>query len=87
MSCQFSLPITISADEVFTKASSAIQNSGGTISGSSSSGTFSLPTPLGKIDGNFSIDAGTMNVIITDKPFFISCSLIEERLAGYVAGA
>jgi len=72
------------ADEVFTKASAAIQHAGGSITGSGNNGTFSLPTPVGKIEGSFSIEEGTMNVTITDKPLFISCSVIEQRLKGFI---
>ena len=84
MSCKFSFPVTMSPDEVFSRASTAIQKGGGTIDGSGAGGTFSLPTPIGKIAGSFTIDNSIMNVIIIDKPLLVSCSVIEQRLRGFI---
>jgi hypothetical protein len=84
MSCRFSIPIKISPDEVYAKATAAIKGAGGTTTATGDNGTFSIPTPIGKIAGDFSIDAGIMNVIITDKPLLISCSAIEQRLKGFI---
>jgi len=84
MSCTFSIPVKMSPDEVYSKASDAIQKAGGIIDGSGAGGTFSLPTPIGKIAGSFTIGNGIMDVIITDKPFIVSCSQIEQRLNGFI---
>lgn len=85
--CDFTFPLTVSADSLVDKMSKAITGIGGTLSGDTSSGTFQLPTPVGKISGSYGIGDQGLQVHIEDKPFFVSCSQIEAQLRKSLEGA
>ena len=82
--CNFSIPISGNAEEIFNKAQTAITGAGGQFTGDVGAGEFSLSTFIGAIKGSYSMKASTMNVIITDKPMFLSCSQIEKELSKYL---
>ena len=82
--CNFSIPFSGNAEEIFAKAQTAITNAGGKFTGDVGAGEFSLSTFIGAIEGSYSMNGSTMNVLITDKPMFLSCSKIEEELSKYL---
>lgn len=84
--CNFSFNAVSGTDQLLEKARTAIVNTGGQLSGDGSSGSFTLPTPLGTVKGNYSMSADSINLTITDKPMFVSCNKIEEKLKEYLAG-
>jgi len=84
--CQFSIPYQATAEEVAEKASVAIQGAGGSFSGNAVSGSFTVPTPLGTVKGTYVIKHPVIHVTITSKPFFVGCTLIEQKLKGYLEG-
>ena len=83
--CNFSIPFEGTADEVKTKAETAIKNAGGVFTGNAMAGSFSISTPLGEIKGSYTMNnASPINVEISDKPLFIPCNQIESKLNGYL---
>jgi hypothetical protein len=83
--CKFEIPFGSSAGELVEKAKKAIVSAGGEIKGDISAGTFSIPSPLGKISGNYKIGAQFAAFEITDKPMFISCGLVESTIQKYLS--
>ena len=86
MSCQFSIPITRSITDVNITASAAIIAHGGTFTSSNIGGAFSVPTFIGSIGGTFTLVSGSLDVTITDKPWLVSCSTIQDELKSYLTG-
>lgn len=86
MSCQFTLPTTLSPIEINASASIALTNNGGTFTATETGGTFSVSIFLGTIAGSYNVTAGSIDVNITDKPWLISCGTIESELRKYVGG-
>lgn len=84
MACNFSIPFTGSAEAVLAKAKSAVQSQGGNFTGDAGSGEFTVSVFGNKIAGNYTVSGQTLNVNITDKPFLVPCSAIENFLAGQV---
>ena len=83
--CNFSIPFEGTADEVKTKAETAIKNAGGIFEGDSMAGKFSLPTPLGEIKGSYVMNnTSPITVDISDKPLFVPCNQIEAQLNKYL---
>jgi len=80
--CQFTISFEGSAADLTRKAKTAITGAGGNFEGGDGGGRFSIATPVGKIIGAYAVEAGSqaLQVSITDKPFFISCSQIEGQL-------
>ncbi len=87
MSCKFSVPFSTSADEIIARAKSAITGAGGNFNNESTSGTFSLPIPMGKIEGQYAKADSSLIITISHKPVFISCHLIEQKLKEYLLPA
>jgi len=83
--CNFSIPFEGTAAEVKTKAETAIKNAGGIFEGDTTSGIFSLPTPLGEIKGSYIMNnVSPITVDILEKPLFVPCNQIEAKLNGYL---
>lgn len=82
--CSFSLPITGSPEEVLNKARSAVQGQGGSFNGDTTSGNFKVTVFGNTIAGNYTVSGDNMNVEITDKPFLLSCGMIESYLKSQV---
>ena len=76
-SCSFSITIPGLPESTLEKAKSAIEGQGGVFAGDLSSGTFQVQV-LGSIEGSYTITGQLMNIQISSKPMFISCSQIES---------
>jgi hypothetical protein len=81
--CNFSIPVSITAEEVAATAKKAITDAGGSFNGNASAGNFEIGTPLGAISGSYVIQQSVIDVTISSKPLFISCDRIESQLRGY----
>lgn len=78
--CNFNIAFTGTPLELTSKAKKGITGAGGTFDGDAFNGVFEMPTPVGAIKGKYSIVTSVIEIIITDKPFFISCKRIQEEL-------
>jgi len=85
--CNFSISFTGSAQEIINKAKTAVTNAGGNFNGDASQGTFSIATPAGKISGSYTISGQDFSVAVSEKPFFVSCGIIEAQLRKYLSEA
>lgn len=82
--CNFSIPFSGSVEQIVAKAKSAITNAGGQFSGDVAGGQFSLSTFVGSISGTYDVSESNLNIDISDKPMFLSCSMIEQELKKYL---
>ena len=82
--CNFSIPFPGNAEDIFARAQTAITGAGGKFTGDVGGGEFSLSTFIGAIAGSYTVNGSDMNVKITDKPMFLSCSKIEDELRKYL---
>lgn len=78
--CNFSIPFNQSAADILAKAKQAIQSQNGTFTGDERSGDFQVSIFGNTIKGNYTITGQLMNLAITQKPFFVTCSTIESLL-------
>ena len=76
--CDFDMPFTGSASGFITKIKSKIEAAGGTFDGDEIKGVFSVPTPVGAIEGNCAIKEQLAAITIIKKPFLLSCKAIEK---------
>ena len=84
MACNFSFDLTETAETVVAKAKGAIDKAGGTFTGNEASGDFVLSTFAGKIVGSYTVSPTKFDIVISDKPMFVSCSLIEQELKKFL---
>lgn len=83
--CNFTIIIKESAETVINRAKDAILKAeNAQFDGNASHGAFALPTPLGPVKGNYVIESDKIHFHIEEKPFLVSCNLIESKLSGFI---
>jgi hypothetical protein len=83
--CKFDISFKNSAADLIAKAKQSITGAGGEVSGDLTSGVFTIPTPLGKVTGTYTIAQQLATFHITDKPLFVGCGLIESTINKYLS--
>jgi hypothetical protein len=78
--CSFKFNIDSNPAEIINKVKTKIENEGGSFTGDDSEGKFNLPTPVGAIEGNYSVSDNELKIDITKKPMMLPCSMIESEL-------
>lgn len=84
--CNFNISFSRSPEELITKAKKGINGGGGAFNGDVTSGDFQMPTPLGAIEGSYTIYNSVIEIAVTGKPFFVSCKRIQEELQKQLEG-
>lgn len=80
MSCKFSVTINDTPQNILSKARAAIQSQNGVLTGNENEGSFEVNVLGNFIKGSYQIQGSQMHLEITDKPFFVPCSMIENML-------
>jgi len=78
--CSFKFNIDSNPVDIVDKVKSKIENEGGSFTGDENEGNFNLPTPVGGIEGNYSVGDNDLKIDITKKPMMLPCSMIESEL-------
>lgn len=78
--CSFQIKIEADPAEAIKKVKAKIEQEGGTFNGDENEGKFSLPTPVGVIEGSYQVTADELKIDITKKPVFLPCSMLEAEL-------
>ena len=84
MSCKLSLPFSDPAEVAIEKARGAIESQNGLFEGNISNGHFEVTVFGNNIKGDYQVQGQNLQLEITDKPFFVPCSMIESFLAKYI---
>lgn len=77
--CTFKFKIDSDVAELLKKINLQIESEGGTFKGDENGGYFSLSTPVGEIEGNYTVIGDDLKIDITKKPPFLPCSLLENE--------
>jgi hypothetical protein len=80
MSCNFNLPLNEPALSAVAKARAAVESQNGIFTGDEHSGNFEVTLFGNTIKGNYIVEGKILNLTITEKPFFVPCSMIESFL-------
>jgi len=78
--CSFKFNIDSNPAEIINNVKSKIESEGGSFTGDANGGNFNLPSPVGSIEGNYSIIDNELKIDITKKPMMLPCSMIESEL-------
>lgn len=82
----FTVAINDEISSVLARVESAITGSGGTFLGGAERGVFQGNSIMGPIKGEYCSVAGNeIRISITDKPFVVPYSMIEEEIKKYFA--
>jgi hypothetical protein len=79
----FSFDLPDDATAALAKASTTVQEAGGSFSGDMLAGTFAGKTPVGQVKGSYRVAGRMVTVTITDKPFVLSKSLVESKVRSF----
>jgi hypothetical protein len=82
--CNFSIPFSGSAEDVFGRAKAAVERQGGSFNGDAGSGNFSINV-FGTISGSYTVSGNQLDIIIEDKPMMIPCTAIENVLKNQIS--
>lgn len=86
--CNYNFNLPIDPAALFETAQNAILARGGSATQQGSKVVFSIPTPLGQIDGVCTIvEHATLNITVTKKPDIVPCTMIREKLVSYLTQA
>lgn len=78
--CNFNIPFNQPASITVEKARAAIESQNGIFNGNDQAGDFEVTIFGNTIKGNYSVAGQTLNLLITEKPFFVPCTTIENFL-------
>jgi hypothetical protein len=84
MACNFSIPFSGLPTEIVNKARHAVEKHGGNFKGDDSYGMFNISIFNNTIKGNYTVNGQTMEIIVEEKPFLLSCDMIETFLKSKV---
>jgi hypothetical protein len=85
--CDNTIAFTGTAADLVAKANAAMTDAGGSFTGDTSAGSFSVPTPLGSVAGTYTISGQSFRVLVTQKPFLVTCAMIVDKLNTFVPHA
>lgn len=82
--CNISIEIGKNKEELMAKAKKAITKAGGEFNIGESAGSFTIPTGIGKIAGDYKLEGTLFKLNVTHKPLLVSCGRIETELRKYM---
>jgi hypothetical protein len=80
MACNFSIQFNGDSGQVLNKARTAVQGQGGSFDGDVNGGSFKVSAFGNTVAGSYTVSDQQMHITITDKPFLLSCGMIESYL-------
>ncbi len=81
----FEIPMPADLQATLRRLESALKAQGGKFDGNASAGRFTGETPVGTLEGIYSVEGEVVRVTITSKPMMAPCGAIESKIRGYFA--
>ena len=81
----FDVPVPGDLKSTLERVQTTIVGEGGQFAGDDVAGRFSGTSPLGPIEGRYTIQGESIRITITSKPMFVTCGAIEARIRQYFA--
>ena len=80
MACSFTINFQGPATGLVDLIAQKVQGQGGVFRGNDSAGNFDLSVLANRVTGSYTIDGQEISIVVTDKPFFVSCDQIKKFL-------
>jgi len=81
----FDVPVPDDLPGVIARLQVMIVSEGGQFVGDETAGRFSGTSPLGAIEGRYTVQGVAIRITITSKPMLAPCGAIEARIRKYFA--
>jgi hypothetical protein len=78
--CNININFSGSAEEILSKAKSAVASQGGAFEGDLNSGQFNVSLMSNTVAGTYIVEGNQLKLNITEKPMFVPCNAIESYL-------
>ena len=78
--CNFTIDFTKSVTEILEKAKKTVESQGGNFTGDENVGNFDVSIFGNTVIGFYAVNGQSLNIDITDKPFLVPCTMIENFL-------
>ena len=79
----FDVPVPADLTAAIARVRALITGQGGTFAGDTTAGRFAGPSPLGLVEGRYTVQGAVIRIMITSKPMVAPCGTIEARIRGY----
>jgi hypothetical protein len=79
----FDIPVPADLPGVLARVESLIVGEGGQFTGDATAGRFAGTSPIGAIEGRYTVQGPVIRVTITSKPMLAPCGTIEARIRKY----
>jgi hypothetical protein len=81
----FDIPVPADLSAALAQVQRLLTAEGGSFSGDATAGRFSGTSPVGPIEGRYTIQGAAIRITITSKPMLAPCGAIEARIRMYFA--
>ncbi len=78
--CNFSITFSGSAEDIYNKTKTAVENQGGKFEGDYTGGKFNVSVLSNTIEGSYTVNGQQLDLTIDKKPLFLPCNAIESFL-------
>jgi hypothetical protein len=83
--CNYNLSFTGTADALVATLKTQVESNGGTLTGDTSAGSFSVPILGADVAGTYTITGQQIAIIVSKRPFFASCEAIGSYLSSHIS--
>ena len=81
----FEIPIPADLPAVLARAQGLITAEGGTFAGDNHAGRFAGTSPVGPVEGRYTVQGASIRITITNKPVLAPCGAIEAKIRRFFA--
>jgi hypothetical protein len=81
----FDVPIPDDLPATLARVRTAIIGDGGQFVGDETAGRFLGTTPVGPIEGRYTVQGAAIRITVTSKPMMVPCGAIEAKIMKYFA--
>ena len=79
----FDIPVPADLPGVLARVQTLIVGEGGQFAGDATAGRFAGTSPLGAVEGRYTVQGAVIRVTITSKPLVAPCGAIEAKVRKY----
>lgn len=79
----FDIPIPDDLHAAIVRVQALIVGEGGSFAGDAKAGRFAGPTPVGQVEGRYTVQGNVIRITITSKPIVAPCGVIEAKVRRY----
>jgi len=79
----FDVPAPADLSAAIARVQALIVGEGGSFTGDVKAGRFAGPTPVGRVEGRYTVQGAVIRITITSKPMVAPCGVIESKVRRY----